>query len=787
MQLPRLLVRRRSCSVVISLLAVTAPLPSAYGRPLTIDDVLTMTSIDQVAINPNGRDLAVVVQRPAEEGEAFGRTPYEIDPSRADIWLLDRDGSERRQLTSGHDRAAGYWCAQWSPDGQQLAILSTQPEGAEPQGGDAVRLYLWSHDQQFLKRLSQQPMMTMTRYGSPLNSLDLRGGASSDRKPHVCRQDQENAPFLWLDDHRLLVVQMPAGQNSALFTQHTRALEAASDTAGRLRKGQVSSVDVSDSDRTRLANSIGSYQAEIAVIDTKTSKRQLLARVPAFPFRGMLSLLVSPDRRSLAVLAPRGVIPPSELGSKPFNNVETHASKILLMVDIAGRSGLRPIEMPAEARYPLDLLDWAEDSASLIFRARQAGDQREAMVFSLRLKSGIVQAVAPGILQDPGDAAPEPHDLSVRWSQDGTLLVRGRRASSDQASETWWEVNKDGRLTEHADPPASKNLKVPVGAEFLASDQYGLLWQEPTEDGLALRDAPTPGKPARDLLVLDRHLSKVDWGSVSTIDYTSEAGEALKALLILPPGYQSGERYPTLVWVYPGTTIRDVNGFWADKRLPGIYNLQLYAAKGYAVLIPSMPLSKASARGPYTQMKNGVIPALDRLVALGIAEPDRIGLFGQSFGGYATYALVTQTDRFAAAAAIAGITNLIADYGSFDRGATGWAGIGQDKSVNPIIASSVMNMELPPYADPEVYANNSPVNHTAAIRTPLLMAHGSLDVRGSIEEAETVFTLLDKQGKPARLLRYEGENHAIALSPANVHNLFEELCAWFDRYLNKPL
>ncbi|TDW63061.1 prolyl oligopeptidase family protein [Novosphingobium sp. PhB55] len=783
MQLPRRLIRGRSCGLPITLLAATSSLPSAYCRPLAIDDVMTMTSIDQVAINPKGRDIAVVVQRPAEDGEAFGRTPYEIDPSRADIWLVARDGSGSRQLTSGHDSAAGYWCAQWSPDGQQLAVLSTQPEGAEPQGGDAVRLYLWSPEQKSFKRLLQQPMMTMTRYGSPLNSLDLRGGADSDRKPHVCRRDQENAPFLWLDDHRLLAVQMPVGQNSALFTQHARALGAASDTAGRLREGQISSVDVSDSDRTRLAKAIGSYQVEIVVIDTRTSERRLLARVPAFPFRGMLSLLVSPDRKSLAVLAPRGVIKPSELGPKPFNNVETHASKILLMVNISGRSALRPIGMPAEGRYPLDLLDWAEDSSALLFRARQTGDQRVARVFSFRPASGAVETVAPGIVQDPGDAAPEPHELSVRWSQDGALLVRGREASSDRAPEIWWQINKDGRLPARVDPPASKDLKIPADGEFLASDQNGLLWQEPTKDGLALKEAPASGEHARNLLLIDRHLSDIDWGSVSTLDYTSESGEALKALLILPPGHQPGERHPTLVWVYPGTKITGGNDYWADKRLPGIYNLQLYAAKGYAVLIPSMPLSRASASGPYIQMRNGVIPAVDRLLQLGFAEPNRIGLFGQSFGGYATYALVTQTDRFAAAAAIAGMTNLVADYGSFDRGATGWSGLAQDKSVNPIISSSVMGMNIPPYADPEVYANNSPVNHTAAIHTPLLMAHGSLDVRGSIEEAETVFTLLDKQGKRARLLRYEGENHAIALSPANVRNLFEELCAWFDRYL----
>jgi dipeptidyl aminopeptidase/acylaminoacyl peptidase len=63
------------------------------------------------------------------------------------------------------------------------------------------------------------------------------------------------------------------------------------------------------------------------------------------------------------------------------------------------------------------------------------------------------------------------------------------------------------------------------------------------------------------------------------------------------------------------------------------------------------------------------------------------------------------------------------------------------------------------------------------------MAHGSLDTRAGIEQAETFFTELDRQGKRARLLRYQGEDHAIALSPANVRNLFSEMIEWFRQYL----
>ena len=116
--------------------------------------------------------------------------------------------------------------------------------------------------------------------------------------------------------------------------------------------------------------------------------------------------------------------------------------------------------------------------------------------------------------------------------------------------------------------------------------------------------------------------------------------------------------------------------------MPGIYNLQLYAARGYVVLVPSMPLDGFGDRGVYAQIPNGLMPALDRLVALGIADPDRLGVFGQSFGGYSVYALVSQTDRFKAAVAMAGITDLASNYSEFDPTARGYPEIEHEKSDN---------------------------------------------------------------------------------------------------------
>ena len=772
-----------SCAAIIIL---TQP---GETKPLGIEDVLDTVSIDKVDPSPDGRDIAVVIQRPVSDSEVFGRTPYEIDPSRTDVWLVARDGSGKRNITQGAAKAAGFWCSQWSPDGKRLAMLSTRPEGKEPHGGNSVRLYLWKRQGGRLKRLSEQPMMTQTRYGSPMNALDLRlSGEGQNSK--VCRRYDENAPFLWLDARRLLIVQMPANQNSSLFTQAGRPAERGIEVTRKLRAGHEPTVDVSDSDRTALAGEVERYVAEVAVIDVETGDRRLIGQVPAYPFRGTLSLIVAPDVRQLAVAAPSAAIAPHLLGPTPSVEDDAQTQKKLGLMLLDGSAPPRWFALPPDARYLLDPLGWSPDSASLAFRARKAASDTAARFFAVDRSSGQVRAVAPGLASDFSDVGFIPHQAKGLWQTDGALLLRAQaEGQPGNVPERWWRVESAGLPQPHAPPPPSdvRDPALPPDAQVFRRDDYGTIFQQPTPTGLHLAVLSNGEKTARTILTLNSHLAAVEWGELRMIDYTSLSGKELQGQLILPPGYRPGTRYPMLVWYYPGMIEALRGGYWRDLYLPGIYNLQLYAARGYVVLVPSTPLNRGS--GPsaiYPQLGEGLHPAIDKVVSLGIADPERVGLFGQSFGGYGVYGLISQTNRFKAAVAMAGFTDLATTHGTFDAAAVGWPGLAQDKSANPTILQMANGFYSAPYSDPALYAANSPLTYVGKVQTPLLMAHGSLDVRGGIGQAEAFFTELDRQGKPARLLRYGGENHSLAASPANVRHLYEEILAWFDRYLQPP-
>jgi dipeptidyl aminopeptidase/acylaminoacyl peptidase len=851
---------KQLCLIVF--LVLLGPLPgaaAAAGRPLTIEDVLDTVQIDHVAVSPDGSSIAAVVQRPARPGEVYGRAPYETDPSRSDVWLISRATGERRNLTQGAAAAAGFWCAAWSPDGRRLAMLSTRPEGNEPRGGDNVHIYIWDGRTGLLSRLSSAPVMTQTRYGSPLYGLDLRGGAAGGTIPSRCGGD-ENAPFLWLDERRLLAVMLPEGEVSGLIDAYQRPVRHTAETAAALREGRAPTVSASGSGEARVAEAERARRAFVRTIDVATGAAATVAEVPVYPFRGALALSVAPDGRRAAVLATTGTIAAAAGEHLPYNDGAWAAERRLGFIDLAGGGAVRWATPPSEGRYPLELLSWSPDSHRVALRARGSGSAATTPLFLASASDLSVSRAGPeGVTIGTADAGVEfPHEAPLFWLDARRILARLDRG----AESGWWLLSAGGsagapiergeapgglrrsprgtfyglgregglvrldldrrrfvevpgvalpkgsylagpsdpvRPTPHIlvndgsadyrlvpfDGGAPATFALAPRADIVALEPSRILWRDADADGLRLRETSAGAGGNRDLLTLDTHLAEVDWGDVRVIDYRSTDGAPLKAQVILPPGYREGRPYPLITWVYPRNHISGPEGYYVLKHMPGFYNLYLYAARGYVVLIPSMPLRREGTRNEtYADIPGGVLPAVERLVELGIADPDRVGVLGQSFGGYAVDALVTQTRRFRAAVAIAGISDVSLLYGEFDRTARGYPGIEHEKSDNvPIIERGAWALGGPPDEDRAMYERNSPINYVDRVETPLLLIQGEYDVRGQMSQAETFFYALHRRGRTARLLRYWGEGHSLAQSPANVRNVFEETMAWFDRWL----
>jgi dipeptidyl aminopeptidase/acylaminoacyl peptidase len=255
-------------------------------------------------------------------------------------------------------------------------------------------------------------------------------------------------------------------------------------------------------------------------------------------------------------------------------------------------------------------------------------------------------------------------------------------------------------------------------------------------------------------------------------------------LLVLPAGHQQGKRYPLVTWLYPGWMVTDTSyvPFLYDKQSVSSLNLVPLISRGVGLLIPSLPLPPdGETADPYLELPKGVMPAVDRAIELGFADPDRLALMGHSFGGYATFSLVSYTHRFKAAFAMAGPSNLVSKYGEYFPGQR-YYDYAHEELFGPALAESGQTrMGRPPWGDLFRYMRNSPISFADRVQTPLMIIQGDMDYV-SLQQGEEFFNAMYRLGKEAHFVRYWGEGHVID-SPANIRDLWQRIFAWLDQHL----
>ena len=157
-----------------------------------------------------------------------------------------------------------------------------------------------------------------------------------------------------------------------------------------------------------------------------------------------------------------------------------------------------------------------------------------------------------------------------------------------------------------------------------------------------------------------------------------------------------------------------------------------------------------------------------RLVAQGVVDPDRLGVFGGSYGGFMTNLALSRTNRFAAGVSYATISGLDTWSLQTDH----WESVDWDSGG-------------PPWEIPDYYRSHSPMTRVADIHAPLLILHGEQDYRCAVGEADQLFGALRKLKRTVELVRYPGGSHAFAHVGPPSHRLdfLQRVVDWFHRYL----
>jgi dipeptidyl aminopeptidase/acylaminoacyl peptidase len=268
-------------------------------------------------------------------------------------------------------------------------------------------------------------------------------------------------------------------------------------------------------------------------------------------------------------------------------------------------------------------------------------------------------------------------------------------------------------------------------------------------------------------------LSEITFGPQRTYTYTARDGQVVEGVLIEPLGGVPRGGAPLILDVHGGPEAHESNGWVTNYGGPG----QVGAGAGYAVFLPNYRGSTGYGtafskqhQGDYAGKEfNDLVDAKRALVAEGIADPDRTGITGGSYGGYATgWAATALSDEFAAGVMFVGISNQISKFGTTDI---------------PFEMYNVHSLKWP-WEDWQGMLEVSPIYHVDKANTPLLILHGEEDTRVSPSQSYELYRNIKvrKPDVPLRLVLYPGEGHGNARAAARYdYNL--RMMRWFDTYL----
>jgi dipeptidyl aminopeptidase/acylaminoacyl peptidase len=281
-----------------------------------------------------------------------------------------------------------------------------------------------------------------------------------------------------------------------------------------------------------------------------------------------------------------------------------------------------------------------------------------------------------------------------------------------------------------------------------------------------------PFRPIR-ISLLNKEFLKFPRIKTEVIRWTSPDGQEIEGLLTYPLGYQKGHHYPLLLIIHGGPM-----GFFDNSYVgaPNIYPIASFAEAGFMILRPN-PRGSCGYGKAFRCMNFGdwggkdfedLIAGVDTLTVKGMADPDRLGIMGWSYGGYMTAWAITQTTRFKVASMGAGVSNLVSLSGTTD--------------VHRLISTYLGDF----WHNSEIYHQRSPVYHVTKVTTPCLIQHGLEDKRVPVSQAYEFYHALKKENKQVKLELYPRMEHRFN-EPKLFLDVMEKNLAWFRDHLLKPV
>ena len=422
----------------------------------------------------------------------------------------------------------------------------------------------------------------------------------------------------------------------------------------------------------------------------------------------------------------------------------SHGNVRLLRWRVDGTGGER--ELLQLAGGPSQV-QWSADGARIVVVGAQLPEPSHHRVFLIDATEGSVQTL------DEGETTPT-------WAafQDNALVVNRVVGQVSQLDRTPLQSTQYSVLDT---PPGGWIDAVSVAGKTIA---FTCAFADRAAEVYAMQG----GQSARCLTDLNPQLADVTLAPMEQISWQAPDGLRIEGWLLLPPERTGNAPLPLIVQIHGGPA-----GVSSPRSGMGAHNWgQALAARGYAVLLPN-PRGSTGRGGEFTRSNRydfgggdyaDIMAGVDHLIAQGIADPDRLGVCGWSYGGFMTAWVVGQTTRFKAAVAGAPPTNWVSKIGTTDIGpANAW------------------NIGLV-HQEPDQVWERSPIRYVGKVTTPTLLVGGDADKRVPITQAQEFHWGLKGAGVETELVIYPRQKHGFH-ERAHQLDLAQRVCDWFARFI----
>ena len=729
----------RGRSLVLTLaagVALALPLSGQSGRPFTTEAALDVRTARIADVTDDARWLAVTVQtrrdRSGVDHFRFGDPTY-VAPSLGELLVVDAQTGSARSVFPGKEQLRS---PTWSPDGSRLAFFRLR--------GDAWRLAVY------------EPASGRTREVALKTTKALASASPLVWHPDGSRVLVTLRPDGWTGEARAAFLEMADGpvvvqdsRDPFLDWDRVRNLERRQAPAlVSLADGAVRELPGDQALEDPRFSPDGAWLSYLKAEPKRTSYKRADGTeytVVRLPLNGgePVTLLGPQERRVSAQWNDSATaFAWADRGNVFVRLVEADSAKNLT----EAHRGRVSEKDTTKLSYALER--WRPDGGALLVSSQQGYHLLDARTGDLQL-----------VLEFQGEENTRPRLTVQGWSEDGRYVYLGTSERSRWArglARLDVQARRVEDLVKDANVYSDWNLSEDGGrVVFRRSDG-----DHPDE----LYAADVRFTDVRKLTDLNPQLAGVAFGKSELVEYLDVDGTRLYGVLHYPYGYEPGKKYPLVAEIYE--TFFD-NGYNE--------NMQLVTARGWFGFRPSVEFETGY---PGEAWLKGVTPALNVLIERGLVDEKQLGVYGQSYGGYAVNLLVTQTDRFAAAVNVSGKVNIISFLGDSEKITTrnyNAAEEGQDR-----IGATL-------WEQPQKYVAHSAVMFADRIKTPLLLLSGEGDWNVPATNQREMYYALRRLGKEVVWVNYMKGGHGAgrASTVEDFHDHWRRLLDWMEEHFAK--